>query len=141
MEDKIFNVWLAGFWEGEGCIGKYKNQNGCYVEIKQALHSERNVENCMKKIQENFGGHLHIYNPKNKKHRTITDWRLDKSYDVIKFIKTIYPYCQFRKKNLEDALIVFEKQKLKKENMCKSVAKRLNISRSTWYRIRLLANS
>ena len=28
MEDKIFNSWIAGFWEGEGCLHKHKNQAG-----------------------------------------------------------------------------------------------------------------
>ena len=124
MEDKIFDSWIAGFWEGEGCVGKFKNQNGCYVEIRQALYSDRDVESCMEKIQKRFGGHLHTYNPKSKKHKPMIDWRLNRSCDVAEFIKIIYPYCQFRKKNLENALIVLEEQKLKKENMCKSVAKK-----------------
>ena len=78
-------------------------------------------------------------------------WQLNKQYDVMQFVKAIYPYCQFRKKDLRKALICFVKynikkdidikilKKLRQENKTqKTIAKILKISKSTIsYRFRV----
>jgi len=108
MEDNNFNIWVAGFWEGEGCLNKLKRQTGYQVSINQAIDNNRTVESCMKKIQEKFYGHLYNldiqkYYPKFNTKLQIR-WQLDKRKEIIYFLETIYPYCQFRKKEIENAL-------------------------------------
>ena len=106
MEDNNFNAWLAGFWEGEGCICK-KTGGNYIITICQALDNNRTVELCMEEIQSKFKGHL--YNRKmNEKHKPLMVWALGCARDNIFFLKSIYPYCQIRKYDIENALKHYE---------------------------------
>lgn len=124
MEDKIFNSWMAGFWEGEGSIFKksekryrvYKDgQKGLQkrvrcrsycISIGQSIDKNRTVNFLMEKIQKTFGGHLSYRDIKDYKSKI--EWRLTKREDVIRFINAICPYCQIRKRDLENCLEYFE---------------------------------
>jgi len=108
MEDKIFNSWLAGFWEGEGSLYKLTKQTGYGVNIHQAIDNEKTVRFCMDKIKEKFGGHLNKKAPRILKHKIQLRWQLYKREDIIYFLKTIYPYCKIRKKQIEDVLEYYE---------------------------------
>jgi len=105
MEDKIFNSWVAAFWEGEGSLCKRKYRGYC-VAICQSIDPKRSVMPTMKKIQEIFGGHISTRKIKNYKLKV--EWVLTRRDDVIHFIKTIYPYCYIRKKDLKNCLRYFE---------------------------------
>jgi hypothetical protein len=110
MEDNNFDSWIAGFWEGEGTIYKVKkerNTNYC-IAISQAIEFKRNVESTMERIQKTYGGHITKVNFKNKNYKSQLMWRLSKRGDVIKFINSIYPYCQIRKQDLENCLLYFK---------------------------------
>uniref|UniRef100_A0A6H2A4D5 Putative homing endonuclease n=2 Tax=viral metagenome TaxID=1070528 RepID=A0A6H2A4D5_9ZZZZ len=129
MEDNDFNSWLAGFWEGEGCISKRKNGTGYVVRISQSLCPGRNVEEMMKKIKNIFGGN--ITEMKYEKYKTSLLWSIGNRRDVLKFIDTIYLYCQFRNKQLAEALIhykkyskynVYPKRKKEKKIICKDMS-------------------
>ena len=106
IEDKIYNSWLAGFWEGEGCLVRFKGHTGYRVTIVQGITNGRNVILCMNKIQEKFGGRLYRRNMKGKKDQM--RWELHQREDLIWFLKKIYPYCQFRKKQIRDAFEYYE---------------------------------
>jgi len=106
MEDKIFNSWIAAFWEGEGSLCKIKEHVGYRVMICQSIDPKRSVMPIMNKIQKKFGGHISIRKIKNYKPRA--EWVLTRRDDVIHFIKTIYPYCHIRKIDLENCLIYFK---------------------------------
>ena len=109
MEDKIFNVWLAGFWEGEGSIFKRKGSNRGYcISLSQSIDSKRTVELTMGKIQKTFGGGITNIKFINENHKPQLMWRLTKREDIIKFINTIYPYCNIRKTDLKNCLEYFE---------------------------------
>jgi len=111
MNDNNFNTWLAGFWEGEGCLSKLRRQTGYQVSINQAIDNNRTVESCMKKIQEKFNGHLYNFDIQqryNPNYKLQMRWQLDKRKDIIYFLKTIYPYCQIRKKDIENVLRHYE---------------------------------
>ena len=111
LEDKYYNSWLAGFWEGEGCLSKLKRQTGYYISIVQAINGDRNVEFCIKKIQERFRGCINIKKSTqcfSSLSKPQIVWRLNKRKDIIYFLETIYPYCQLRKKDIENALKHYE---------------------------------
>ena len=107
MEDKVFNVWLAGFWEGEGSLSKFKNQNVYRITLTQCIRNE-NVELIFERIKQKFGGNYYKVIPPNKNHSPTLRYHLDQRDDVINFIKTIYPYCRFRKRQIEDVLEYFK---------------------------------
>lgn len=107
-----FDIWAAGFWEGEGWLSKAsgKNKNSFFVGINQALVDDRDIESIMNKLKNTYGGNVYFYkkdkyNPNAKDQLT---WRLSKGSDVINFIKRIYPYCYFRKKQLEKVLNIYK---------------------------------
>jgi len=106
IEDKIYNSWLAGFWEGEGCLSRFKGHTGYRVTICQSITDGRKVISCMKKIQKKFGGRLYRVELEGKKDQM--KWYLHQREDLIYFLKKIYPYCQFRKKQIRDALEYYE---------------------------------
>ena len=106
MEDNNFNAWLAGFWEGEGSAIKCLRNTGYEITICQAIHEDRPVRLIMERIQKEFGGLILKIN--SEKYRTVIRWRLTKREDNIRFINTIYPYCQIRKKQLEDILLHYK---------------------------------
>lgn len=107
MLNEDFNIWVAGFWEGEGCLVKLKRQIGYQTSINQAINNNRNVKNCMEKIQKKFNGHLYnqdIFQRYNPNCKLQIKWQLYKRKDIIYFLKTIYPYCQLRKREVKNAL-------------------------------------
>jgi len=106
MEDKLFNAWLAGFWEGEGYLSKFKGHTGYRVGICQAITDGRKVISCMKEIQEKFEGHLYRIKIEGRKDQI--RWYLDQREGIIYFIKKIYPYCRFRKKQIRDVFEYYE---------------------------------
>jgi len=105
--DKHFDSWAAGFWEGEGSIIKDKNKNGFRISLCQSFHDKRNVENIMIMLKDTYGGTI-IKQSFNNHYHDILMWRILKGKDVINFIKRIFPYCQFRKKELQNVLNVYE---------------------------------
>jgi len=111
MEDKLFNAWVAGFWEGEGSIFKkserrYDDRSYC-ISINQSIDSNRSVKFCMEKIQSTFGGHIRNQKFSNNNYKLQLHWRLSKREDIINFINAILPYCQIRRKDLENCLTYF----------------------------------
>jgi len=108
MNDNNFDSWVAGFWEGEGCIlkrNKNRKQIEFSIDISQVICSGRDVEPTMKKIQKAYGGNIYRQNYSNDK--IILRWRIGKRVDVIKFINAIYPYCQIRRQGLEEILTYY----------------------------------
>ncbi len=108
MEDKLFNAWMAGFWEGEGSAFKTKGHVGYCISISQGIDYNRDVKCCMDKIQNIFGGHITYHKHYNSNYRLQLQWRLTKRKDVIEFVNSILPYCQIRKKDLKNCLECFE---------------------------------
>jgi len=108
MEDKMFDAWIAGFWEGEGSIYKRKEGFGYLLTITQTIRDRRTTEICMEKIQKKFKGSIYTIKDKNKNHNTVMRWQLTNMGDVFYFLRTIYPYCHIRGKDVEDALRCFK---------------------------------
>lgn len=109
MNEKM-DVWLAGFWEGEGCISpQYKSKTRFIIDIAQSITENRDVEAMMEKLKNTYGGN--VYKNIIPNYKTQLRWRLFKREEVINFIKKIIPYCQFRKNELINVLEVMEKAK------------------------------
>ena len=105
VENKYFNSWLAGFWEGEGSLSQQTHSRGYRAAICQVLRPDRNIELAFKKIRDIFGGS--IRKDCNRQCKTIT-WTLYGREKVIRFVKIILPYCQFRKGQLKEILKYFK---------------------------------
>ena len=151
MDYNSFDSWVAGFWEGEGSICKRRHIGYC-ISICQSIDKKRNVESTMKKIQRTYGGHISIRDMSKYKpnYKPRVEWVLIRRDDVINFIKTIYPYCYIRQRDLETCLIYFEtnpslkwnkiidlekvKRLLNVGKTYKEIGKIFNVSSATIYR-------
>ena len=155
MNCDCFDSWVAGFWEGEG--GLYKQKNRYIISISQSLDKDRDTEIIMNKLKDNYGGNISLVKYKGK-YKDQLHWRITKGVDIINFIKRIYPYCQFRKIQLDNFLIYAKEnpqyftkfvnidfikaKKLRGEGLTYSkIGKILNLPPSTiWKRINLYAS-
>jgi len=106
IENKYFNAWLAGFWEGEGSLSQQTNSRGYRVAICQILRPDRNIEPAFEKIRDFFGGSLR--KDTTKHYGTTITWTLYGREKVIRFVKIILPYCRFRRRQLKSVLKYFE---------------------------------
>ena len=96
--------WIAGFWEGEGCISKVKSTQGYVVTIAQALRENRTVREPMELLKKLFKGELYEHKPGKAHYKTQIQWILNKRQDVLYFLKCIYPYCFIRKQDVKIAI-------------------------------------
>jgi len=97
-----FHAWFAGFFDGEGTIGKRKT--GAELKIAQALKSERNVMETFIMIQKTYGGKLTYPKTYSINHSQCILWRLGKRVEIKKLINNILPFIKLRKKDLKGVL-------------------------------------
>lgn len=119
----VFDAWVAGFWEGEGSIYKRKKGFGYLLTITQTIRDRRTTEICMEKIQKKFKGSMYTRKGEKENHSIVMRWQLTNMGNIFYFLKTIYPYCQVRGKDVEDALKCFEDRntvilEYKKDGVC-----------------------
>lgn len=101
--NKLSNSWVAGFFEGEGCISKRKDR-GYTVLIAQAFQINRTVKELMKSLKELFKGKFYIRKSTKINNKPQIQWIINKRQDVLYFLKCIYPYCQIRKQDIKIAI-------------------------------------
>tara|TARA_A100001015_G_C14835182_1_gene650222 strand:+ start:370 stop:792 length:423 start_codon:yes stop_codon:yes gene_type:complete len=91
MELQYFKIWMAGFYEGEGCICNDKsNNNRLRMDISQ------NDPTPLYKAQKIWGGTVRKRvrkSPASDKICTSYEWRLC-HHDAITFLSDIDPYLQ-----------------------------------------------
>lgn len=109
MNDSQFIPWVAGFFDGEGCVavlrkkrpGHNDHNHRLFVSLTQ---QDKRALICVK---ERFGGSLLCDKNKGKdtgyKRHLIWRWRLHNgaAYD---FLQTIAPYCMVKDKQVAIAL-------------------------------------
>ena len=87
---KLNLSYIAGFFEGEGCAGFYKNGNG---RRRFSLEISQNNPYILYKIKDYFGrGHIADISDKRKCCKWIVS--CNKGLDIL---RQLYPYLQFRK--------------------------------------------
>ena len=106
------NQWLAGFFDGEGCIYLQCDKRklavfGLQVSITQ------NDEPILKEIQSEFGGTVYRHSG-----RRCYRWRIT-SAPALSFLKAVQPYVRIKKEQV-DLAIEFIKT-LRKRNSSGSV--------------------
>jgi len=106
-----FNIWAAGFFDGEGCVivAKCKN-NGVkggwnyYLQVSIAQQDRRPLE----LINSKFGGAIRLNKAKaayEKKKDHIYTWAFVLSgSDAVNFLKAIQPYCVVKFEQVTEAL-------------------------------------
>lgn len=83
------NAWLAGFFDGEGCV--YISKNGKSIQISI---TQKNT-NCLFLIKQKFGGSV------SHKGSGCSVWRTSDKRTVLKFLRAIRPYSIEKSADIE----------------------------------------
>jgi hypothetical protein len=131
MNGREFYVWLAGFWEGEGCLNvtfSHRKGRSVYCYKNGRRYGPYTVKRDVKKIQvvltSTNKGILNmimkrtklgkIYQQKQlgniRLKRPIYSWRIQKAEEVLLFLEKIKPYLQFRRREVENKIRKFIEQ-------------------------------
>jgi len=114
--DKEFLIWLAGFFDGEGCLSLtyYTNSEGersirsARLFIGQA--GERGRKIC-EEIRAVFGGKVRKYKPKNENWKECYIWLVSERDDIIRIARALLPYLRVKKEEIEEKLRILEQWK------------------------------
>lgn len=144
MYNKKFDIWFAGFWEGEGTIRVRKMNKGLGSEItvSQGIHPKRNVLETFEKIKKTYGGTLSRTQHNYKNAYELITWGIYNNDGVLRMIDILLPYANIRKNQLLDMKnkIIKERKWIKtyipdkllfSDTSCRELGKMLDIHMST----------
>jgi hypothetical protein len=106
---EIDKAYIAGFFDGEGCVGYY-NASQTSSRRPSYFHASVNICNTDPRvimwIQEVTGiGVSRITKFKDGKRRWAYQWQIGKKADVIDFLSTIRPYLRVKGEQVDVLLI------------------------------------
>lgn len=107
MTDNEFLAWVAGFFDGEGCVTvtRHKTVGGYNHRLFVSITQQDN--RALIKVKERFGGGLVLDKnrgniPVEKRH-VVWRWRAT-SHVAYEFLHVIAPYCMVKDKQVAIAL-------------------------------------
>lgn len=92
-------AFIAGFFDGEGCVSfrKSKNNNGTSF-ILPAVYITNTNKDILMAIQTFYGfGQINQKKPGNSRSKIHYHYIITKNDDILKFLKTIEPYSIIKK--------------------------------------------
>jgi len=89
--------WLAGFFDGEGCVYLQCDRRKLAVFGLQITITQ-NDEPILKEVQSEFGGTVYLH-----KGRRCYRWRIT-SAPALSFLKAIQPYVRIKKEQVDLAI-------------------------------------
>lgn len=97
---ELDKAYIAGFFDGEGCVGYY-NASKTMKHRPAYFHASVSVSNVdprvIKWIADTTGvGKCRIMRFKDNKRRTAYQWEIGKKADVIVFLSAIKPYLKVK---------------------------------------------
>lgn len=103
-----FLSWLAGFWEGEGCLS-IANETSRHPRVCLGIaQSKDRGKKILEEIQKVFNtGHVHANYPKTGKYQSVNpvwSWQVACVRDVIFIADLLLPYMHFRGSEVKDKL-------------------------------------
>lgn len=102
IEDKEKRAYLAGIFDGEGCvcIRFYKNKpdKSCYFPYIGITNTNKDLIDW---LVINFGGYTSQRKGRTVSSRDTYDWRVTSSEDVLHFIEKVYKYLVVKKKQCQ----------------------------------------
>lgn len=95
------NSYLAGFFDGEGCISLIRIGKTKYFQIVATI---TNTDlSILEKIKERFGGDIHMGKKIKPNHKDRYAWRVS-SKSAYNFLLEIYPYSIMKQDRIKLAL-------------------------------------
>lgn len=119
-EDSLSPLYIAGFFDGEGCIaiqkqwvkGKYEK----YPRIRLDINVTNTHDGVLIKLLQKYGGRFSA-NHKGGTHQNkpCHRWRLTGKQPMLQFLNDILPYSVVKKKDIEAAILFCET--IREENL------------------------
>lgn len=95
-------AYIAGFFDGEGCIGIYKNgKQSHHLRIQLVQNKSAKVTEAFILLQAHFGGSFKGHNSPNGRQRY--NWQLN-SDKAVAFLQMILPHLIIKRQQAEFAL-------------------------------------
>lgn len=96
--DRDFLLWFAGFFDGEGWLGRRtagRNRTVAYsMDIRQSIYN--NGKKVMEEIQKHLGGGVYYYEPKQKNHNPVWNWKISRRFEVLDLLKALEPHLKIK---------------------------------------------
>jgi intein/homing endonuclease len=107
--DDLLLAWIAGFFDGEGCvIVELSNMPECIRGKRTSLHATltQTSTDCLELVKERFGGNIKVSDVRKENARR---WAVQYTWVVrnenaLKFLQEILPYSVVKKSQIELAL-------------------------------------
>lgn len=99
MNDDVFKVWLAGFFDGEGCF-YLRAQSTSVLEHPGATISQKDQPLLMEEIRARYGGSVQLQST------GVYNWYTTSIEDLKAFIRDILPYLRIKKEKAEVILAI-----------------------------------
>jgi hypothetical protein len=98
--------YLAGFFDGEGCIYFGHHDSGTRVRISASQVDSRPLE----ELQRKFGGYILTRSPTRhpRARQVLHDWRLNRQDDCHYFLEAMEPRLLVKKAKAREALDFLE---------------------------------
>ena len=90
--------YLAGFFDGEGNVGRYRKKDKTWRYNKIRIANTH--EDILKFIQKTFGGYIYSKKVYKKNDKPCWDWQLF-SRNALPLVKELYPLCVVKKQALK----------------------------------------
>jgi hypothetical protein len=104
MLDKEYAIWLAAFWEGEGCFHIDVGRRGKYVRKTVSFSiAQKNRQPLDEIIQKTGLGWIGSKFDK-RSNSIVYSWTINSYEDIVSFVSEILPYMRFRRKEVEEKL-------------------------------------
>jgi hypothetical protein len=81
--------YLAGFFDGEGCI-YIATVRQKYKRVRVTANQTKDIRPLLE-FQRRFGGRIYV-RPESERYRGTTIWNLNKQAQVLEFLLTLEPY-------------------------------------------------
>lgn len=121
MVSDIDIAWAAGVFEGEGCIGVYKQPDGRPNVAVKVVMSDEDVLIKFNSIFPSKNGLKQLVDIRKDSYKTCWLWGLYSKESTTLFLKTIYPYLGSRRRlKCEELFSLVATSKTKEEyyNRC-----------------------
>ena len=106
MHDMGSLAYLAGFFDGEGCISTWtqpgKHRDNHYWEVN-ATQSEKNGNEPLCQMLERWGGSIFLVAPLKAHHSPIYRWKA-RGIEAAIALHDMYPHLQIKKQQATNAL-------------------------------------
>src|SRR3990167_3949381 len=108
VSETISNRYIAGFFDGEGCISTQQIGDNKRVNKNRITKTYRRIpalfvvvgntnKDVLQQVQQRFNGRMYSYDRSIKHYSTMHYWKASRHVEALEFLEKIYPYLIIKK--------------------------------------------